>query len=141
VPFRLRIAPRAQHHIEEFAAYLREYSEELAIEQIDGLNRILSANLGESPLTWSYFAFSGAPYRAYLFRGGRRTNIGSSTRSMRIVARSTSFISGMPCAIPGLWICSDQSTRTSREHYLQLRHLGRAYRIAFAEIFPETLAR
>ena len=73
MPFRLRIAPRAQHHIEEFAAYLREYSEELAIEQIDRLNRILSANLGESPLTWSYFAFSGAPYRAYLFRVGRRT--------------------------------------------------------------------
>ena len=60
MPFRLRIAPRAQHHIEEFAAYLREYSEELAIEQIDRLNRILSTNLGESPLTWSYFAFSGA---------------------------------------------------------------------------------
>ena len=60
-------------HIEEFAAYLREYSEDLAIEQMDRLNRILSANLGESPLTWSYFAFSGAPYRAYLFRVGRRT--------------------------------------------------------------------
>jgi mRNA-degrading endonuclease RelE of RelBE toxin-antitoxin system len=71
--FRLRIAPRAQRHIEEFAAYLREYSEDLAIEQMDRLNRILSANLGESPLTWSYFAFSGAPYRAYLFRVGRRT--------------------------------------------------------------------
>jgi hypothetical protein len=24
-------------------------------------------------LTWSYFAFTGAPYRAYLFRVGRRT--------------------------------------------------------------------
>jgi hypothetical protein len=37
------------------------------------LDRILSLQLGETPLTWSYFAFTGAPYRAYLFRVGRRT--------------------------------------------------------------------
>ena len=71
--FRLRIAPLAQQHIDEFATYLRGYSDTFAIEQIDRLNRILSTNLGESPLTWSYFAFTGAPYRAYLFRVGRRT--------------------------------------------------------------------
>lgn len=71
--FRVRIAPLAQRHIDEFAIYLRAYSEDFAIEQIDRLNRTLSVNLGESPLTWSYFAFTGAPYRAYLFRVGRRT--------------------------------------------------------------------
>jgi hypothetical protein len=33
----------------------------------------LTVNIAESPLTWGYFVFSGAPYRAYLFRIGRRT--------------------------------------------------------------------
>lgn len=71
--FRVRIDPVAQRHIDEFAAYLRRYSEEFAIEQIERLDHIIATNLGESPLTWAYFAFTGAPYRAYLFRVGRRT--------------------------------------------------------------------
>ena len=71
--FRVRIDPVALRQIEQFAAYLRDYSEEFAIEQIERLDRILSVNLGASPLTWPYFAFTGAPYRAYLFRVGRRT--------------------------------------------------------------------
>ena len=73
MPFRLRIAPLAQRHIDEFAAYLRDYGEALATEQIDRLNRVLSVHLGQSPLTWTYFALTGAPYRACLFRVGRRT--------------------------------------------------------------------
>jgi mRNA-degrading endonuclease RelE of RelBE toxin-antitoxin system len=71
--YRVRIDPVAQRHIDELAVYLRAYSEDFAIEQIDRLNRILSAHLSESPLTWSTFALTGAPYRAYLFRVGRRT--------------------------------------------------------------------
>ena len=71
--FRVRIDPVAQRLIDEFAVYLRSYSEEFAIEQINRLDRIIAVNLGESPLTWSYFALTGAPYRAYLFRVGRRT--------------------------------------------------------------------
>ena len=71
--FRVRIDPVALRQIEQFAAYLRDYSEEFAIEQIERLDRILSVNLRTSPLTWPYFAFTGAPYRAYLFRVGRRT--------------------------------------------------------------------
>ena len=69
----MRIDPVALGQIDEFAAYLRNYDEDFAVEQIERLDRILSANLGESPLIWSYFAFTGAPYRAYLFRVGRRT--------------------------------------------------------------------
>jgi hypothetical protein len=61
--FRVRIDPVALRHIDEFAAYLRDYSEEFAIEQIERLDRIIAVNLRESPLTWSYFAFTGAPYR------------------------------------------------------------------------------
>ena len=71
--FRVRIAALAQRHIDEFADYLRGYSEDFAAEQRDRLDRIFSTSLRESPLTWSYFAFTGAPYRAYLFRVGRRT--------------------------------------------------------------------
>lgn len=71
--FRVRIDPAALRHIDEFAAYLRDYSEEFALEQIERLDRIIAINLGEMPLTWSYFPFTGAPYRAYLFRVGRRT--------------------------------------------------------------------
>ena len=73
MPFRVRIDPVALREIDEFAAYLRDYSEDFAVEQIERLDRILSVNLGETPLTWSCFAFTGAPYRAYLFRVGRRT--------------------------------------------------------------------
>src|SRR6266508_185351 len=73
MPFRVRIDPVALREIDEFAAYLRDYSEDFAVVQIERLDRILSVNLGETPLTWSYFAFTGAPYRAYLFRVGRRT--------------------------------------------------------------------
>jgi len=71
--FRVRIGPLAQRGIDDFAGYLRAYDEEFAIEQLDRLQRILAVQLGEMPLTWSYFSFTGAPYRAYLFRVGRRT--------------------------------------------------------------------
>jgi hypothetical protein len=30
-------------------------------------------SLAEAPLTWGYFPLTGAPYRGYLFRVGRRT--------------------------------------------------------------------
>ena len=72
--FRVRIDPVALRQIEQFAAYLRDYNEDLAIEQIERLDRILGLNLGEAPLTWSYFPLTGAPYRGYLFRVGRRTH-------------------------------------------------------------------
>ena len=71
--FRVRVTSVAQRDIDEFAEYLRDYSEDFAVEQLDHLDRIFSVNLRESPLTWAYFAFTGAPYRAYLFRVGRRT--------------------------------------------------------------------
>jgi hypothetical protein len=107
--FRVRIDLVAQRQIDDFAVYLRNYSEEFAIEQIDRLDRIMSVNLGESPLTWAYFAFTGAPYRAYLFRVGRRTNTGSYTPSTRRAEQSTSSIFGMLLAIRTRWICKSFS--------------------------------
>jgi mRNA-degrading endonuclease RelE of RelBE toxin-antitoxin system len=70
--FRLRVDPTALIQIEEFAAYLQEYDEVFAIEQIERLRRALRL-IREAPLTWSYFPLTGMPYRAYLFRVGRRT--------------------------------------------------------------------
>lgn len=71
--FRVRIDPVAQRQIDAFAVYLRDFSEDFAVRQIERLDRILYGNLAESPLTWSYFPLTGPPYRAYLFRVGRRT--------------------------------------------------------------------
>jgi mRNA-degrading endonuclease RelE of RelBE toxin-antitoxin system len=71
--YRVRIDPVALRQIEQFAAYLRDYDEEFAIEQIHQLDRILRVTLGQSPLMWGYFPLTGAPYRGYLFRVGRRT--------------------------------------------------------------------
>jgi hypothetical protein len=71
--FRVRIDPIAQRRLDEFAAYCSAYNEEFAKEQFDRLNHILTFELGDSPLAWNYFPLTGAPYRAYLFRVGRRT--------------------------------------------------------------------
>jgi hypothetical protein len=73
MPYRLRIDLAARRQMENFAAYLSAYSEDFAIEQFERLDRVLRNDLGDSPLTWGYFPLVGAPYRAYLFRVGRRT--------------------------------------------------------------------
>ena len=91
MPFRLRISPLAQQQMDEFATYLGGYNEEFAIEQLDRLNHILSINLADSPLIWTYFPLTGAPYRAYLFRVGRRTHywivytVDEDTRTVNIL--------------------------------------------------------
>jgi plasmid stabilization system protein ParE len=72
--FRLRIDPAAQCSIDQFAHYLRSHSGDFAVEQIERLDRILHSNIGEAPLSWNYFPLTGAPYRGYLFRVGRRTH-------------------------------------------------------------------
>jgi hypothetical protein len=71
--YRLRITPFAQRHIDDFARYLRDYSEPFAREQIARLEHVLSVKIAGAPHTWSHFAFTGAPYRGYLFRVGRHT--------------------------------------------------------------------
>ena len=71
--YRVRINPVALSQIKEFAAYLSNYSEDFAIEQVGRLDRIIASTLAKSPLTWAHFALTGPPYRGYLFRVGRRT--------------------------------------------------------------------
>ena len=60
--------------VEKFAEYAAAYSDEFAREQFMRLNRILTTDLAEAPRTWGFFFVTGAPYRAYLFRVGRRTS-------------------------------------------------------------------
>jgi mRNA-degrading endonuclease RelE of RelBE toxin-antitoxin system len=71
--YHVRIDPIAMRQIDQFAAYLRSYDEDFAVDQIQRLDRIFKFSLAESPLMWSYFPITGAPYRGYLFRVGRRT--------------------------------------------------------------------
>ena len=71
--FRILMDQRAQQDIDELAVYTSAYSDEFAVEQFARLADVLSRDLAESPLRWTYFVLTGPPYRAYLFRVGRRT--------------------------------------------------------------------
>jgi len=71
--FRLRIAPLAQQHTTNLPLIFAATASNSRSNRSTRLDRILWVNLGESPLTWNYFALTGAPYRAYQFRVGRRT--------------------------------------------------------------------
>jgi hypothetical protein len=73
--FRIVRGALADAEIDDFGRYAADYSEEFAREQFTRLNRIFAIDLAEAPNTWGYFYITGAPYRAYLFRVGRRTII------------------------------------------------------------------
>ena len=72
--FRVAKTRRAETDLANFAAYANNFSEAFARETFERLDRVLSIHLAEAPHTWNYFYVTGAPYRAYLFRVGRRTN-------------------------------------------------------------------
>jgi hypothetical protein len=97
--FRIRIDRVAQQEIDEFAIHAAEYSEAWATEQFARLSHIFAVDLAEAPLRRSFFVLTGAPYRAYLFRVGRRTHYWISTRSMRLRELSTSCVSGTRAVI------------------------------------------
>jgi mRNA-degrading endonuclease RelE of RelBE toxin-antitoxin system len=71
--YKVFIAPTAQAEMDAFAVYAAGYSDDFAVEQFGRLNQILTTNLAESPNMWAHFYITGAPYRGYLFRVGRRT--------------------------------------------------------------------
>lgn len=64
----------ADAEIDDFGRYAADYSEDFAREQFARLNHVFAVELAEAPNTWNYFYITGAPYRAYLFRVGRRTS-------------------------------------------------------------------
>jgi mRNA-degrading endonuclease RelE of RelBE toxin-antitoxin system len=66
--------PVAQDEIDDFARSAEDYSEDFAREQFARLNHIFTVDLSETPNTWNHFHVTGAPYRGYLFRVGRKTN-------------------------------------------------------------------
>ena len=72
--YRIIIGPRARRDLRDFADLLRDYSEDFAQEQLDRLLVTISTYLAETPLIWSHFFLTGAPYRGYLFRVGRRSH-------------------------------------------------------------------
>ena len=71
--YRVVKMPHAQNDIAEFSRYTNNYSTDFATEQFKRLNHILTIELADILLIWSYFYITGVPYRAYLFRVGRRT--------------------------------------------------------------------
>src|SRR5947209_19844367 len=101
--YRVRFDPVALRNIEDFAAYLRDYSEDFSTEQIERLDRIIARNLGESSL------------RGAIFRS--RERLTGLTCSASVAARSiglftpwtkrrapwTSCISGTRCGIRKAW--------------------------------------
>ena len=64
----------ADAEIEAIGRYAAQYSQEFALRQFERIEKIFSVDLPQSPNTWSYFYATGAPFRAYLFRVGRRTS-------------------------------------------------------------------
>ena len=56
-----------------FARYCAAYDLHFAETQIQRLTFAVDRLIGDSPLAWAFFVHTGEPYRAYLFRAGRRT--------------------------------------------------------------------
>ena len=51
----------ADAEIDDFGRYAADYSESFARKQFARLNRFLTAEIAESPKTWSCFYITGAP--------------------------------------------------------------------------------
>lgn len=60
--------------MDAFAACAAGYSDAFATQQFFRLNHVLAVTLAEAPHAWGHFYVTGAPFRAYLFRVGRRTS-------------------------------------------------------------------
>ena len=92
--YRVRIDPLAQREIDQFALYLRAYSEEFAIEQIERLDRILPL-ISQNRRSPGLISRSRARrIAATCSAWGAAPNTGSFTRLMKKPAPSTSFRSG-----------------------------------------------
>jgi plasmid stabilization system protein ParE len=71
--FAVDISDTAKSEIHACVQYLTEYDEEFALAKNREIARFLVTKLPEAPYIWNYFFLTGAPYRAYLYRIGRRT--------------------------------------------------------------------
>src|ERR1700733_4402158 len=75
MPFRVEITDRAQLDIDEFARHSRDYSADFWNEQEARLAYVFEVRLASMPETWNFFFVSGAPYRAFLYEVGVRTQL------------------------------------------------------------------
>jgi plasmid stabilization system protein ParE len=73
--FRVKITDRAQLDIDEFARQCRNYSADFWSEQEARLAYVFEVRLATMPETWNFFFVTGAPYRAYLYAVGVRTQL------------------------------------------------------------------
>jgi hypothetical protein len=65
------LTSRFEKDVEGFGLYCKGYSNEFAEEKLSEL--VITRSLSNHPLSYSYFTQTGFPYRAYLFKAGRRT--------------------------------------------------------------------
>ena len=72
--YSIRIDGRAQSEIDHCASWMSGYSENFMLAQLDRIEEVFTGTLARSPAMWSYFFITGAPYRGYLFKVGRRTS-------------------------------------------------------------------
>jgi mRNA-degrading endonuclease RelE of RelBE toxin-antitoxin system len=70
--YRVVATARAISELAQFAESARAYSEAWALGPAARLEHVIMDDLPRAPHQWSYFYLTGAPYRAYLFRVGRR---------------------------------------------------------------------
>ena len=118
--YRVRIDPVALDQIEQFAAWLSDYSEDFAIEQIERLDGILRLNLGEPR---SHGATSQSPAHltariSFVLAAGPST--GSYTPLMKMPVSSISCCFGVPVATRNVWTCAE-ATRITNAGWVSLR--------------------
>lgn len=71
--YKVRFARRATADIDHFFDYLSDYSPDIAAHYKRQLTFSIERNVAARPLSYQFFFLTGAPYRASLFRVGRRT--------------------------------------------------------------------
>ena len=72
--YRVELSAHARRDLLDCIAYFTRFSDAFAMKQIERLDDVFANSLSQSPTTWNFFYVTGAPYRAYLFRVGRRTS-------------------------------------------------------------------
>lgn len=73
VRFSIRFDRVAIEDIQDFLAYLDDFSPDVSSSFADSLKQVIDRDLGGNPLRYSWFWQSGPPFRARLFRVSRRT--------------------------------------------------------------------
>lgn len=71
--YRVRFAAKAKADIRQFAAYLADYSKATEERVMAELAESIVRYILPRPMSWPFYFLTGAPYRAYLFKVGRRT--------------------------------------------------------------------